>query len=91
MNKRMVLIIYDISDNRRRSRMVKVLESFGVRVQKSAFEAILRPNKYRKLLNSIKNIPEKTDSVRVYKIQGQGTVENFGEYFALEEEETIII
>ena len=33
-----VLVIYDISENRRRARMVKCLERYGVRVQKSAFE-----------------------------------------------------
>ncbi len=89
--KHFVLIIYDISDNKKRNQMVKILESYGVRVQKSAFEAILRPNKYKKLINGIKNIPEASDSVRIYKIQGQGTVEVFGEPFSLEEEETIII
>jgi len=33
-----VLLIYDIVDNKRRSRMVKCVERYGVRVQKSAFE-----------------------------------------------------
>ncbi len=89
--KHFILIIYDISNNKRRTRMVKVLESYGVRVQKSAFEALLRPNKYKKLLKSIKDIPDLCDSVRIYKIQGRGTVEVFGTPFSLEEEETIII
>ena len=35
-DKKLVLIIYDIIDNKRRSKMVKLLESYGVRVQKSA-------------------------------------------------------
>ncbi|NLK01410.1 MAG: CRISPR-associated endonuclease Cas2 [Clostridia bacterium] len=86
-----VLIIYDISDNKRRNRMAKVLESFGTRVQRSAFEAILRPNKYQKLLKKIEPIPETTDTVRVYKIQSQGTVEVFGQPFTMEEEDLIII
>lgn len=85
-----VLIIYDISDNKRRKKMVKLLESYGVRVQKSCFEAILRPKKYEKLLSSIKKIPNNTDSVRVYKIQGKSSVETFGIPFALEEEEVLI-
>ena len=32
--KKLVLIIYDIIDNKRRNKMVKHLESFGNRVQK---------------------------------------------------------
>lgn len=36
-----VLVIYDIVDNKKRNRMVKCLERYGVRVQKSAFEAYL--------------------------------------------------
>ena len=35
-----VLVIYDIVDNKRRNRMVKCLERYGVRVQKSAFGRI---------------------------------------------------
>lgn len=36
-NRKLVLIIYDIVDNKRRLAMVKLLESYGRRVQKSAF------------------------------------------------------
>ena len=36
-----VLVIYDITENKRRNRMVKCLERYGVRVQRSAFEAFL--------------------------------------------------
>ena len=36
-----VLVIYDITDNKRRNRMVKYLERYGMRVQRSAFEAFL--------------------------------------------------
>ena len=89
--KHFVLIIYDISDNKRRNKMVKVLNSYGFRVQKSAFEAMLRPDKYKKLLVDIANIPDSSDSIRVYKIQGTGTVEVFGEQFSIEDEETVII
>jgi len=40
-----VLVIYDIVDNKRRSRMVKCVERYGIRVQKSAFEAFLSKKK----------------------------------------------
>jgi CRISPR-associated protein Cas2 len=35
------VIAYDVSDNRRRRALVRVLESFGERVQESIFEAWL--------------------------------------------------
>lgn len=35
------VIAYDVSDNRRRRALVRVLESFGERVQESVFEAWL--------------------------------------------------
>ena len=41
-----VLVIYDITENKRRNRMVKCLERYGVRVQRSAFEAFLTKKKY---------------------------------------------
>lgn len=46
--KFIVLMIYDIVDNKRRNKMVKCLEAYGVRVQKSAFEALLNRRQYEK-------------------------------------------
>lgn len=89
--KHFVLIIYDISDNKRRNRMVKLLKKYGFRVQLSAFEILISPTKYKELIREIAKIPETTDSIRVYKIQGKGKVEVFGEQFYIEDEETIII
>lgn len=62
-----VLMIYDIVDNKRRSRMVKCLETYGVRVQKSAFEALLTRKQYDKMLHeSSRLIDESVYSLRVY-------------------------
>ena len=49
-DKKLVLIIYDIIDNKRRTKMVKLLESYGTRVQRSAFEALINRSQYSKLL-----------------------------------------
>ena len=60
-------MIYDIVDNKRRNRMVKCLEAYGVRVQKSAFEALLTRRQYDKMLSeSSRLIDEAVDSLRVY-------------------------
>lgn len=65
--KFIVLMIYDIVDNKRRNKIVKCLEAYGVRVQKSAFEALLNRRQYEKMLQeSSILIDEAVDSLRVY-------------------------
>lgn len=65
--KFIVLMIYDIVDNKRRNKMVKCLEAYGVLVQKSAFEALLNRRQYEKMLReSSILIDEAVDSLRVY-------------------------
>ena len=65
--KFIALMIYDIVDNKRRNKMVKCLEAYGVRVQKSAFEALLNRRQYEKMLReSSILIDEAVDSLRVY-------------------------
>ena len=41
-DKQFILIIYDITDNRRRLKFAKLLEGYGKRVQKSAFILIIK-------------------------------------------------
>ena len=61
------LMIYDIVENKRSNKMVKCLEAYGVRVQKSAFEALLNRRQYEKMLReSSILIDEAVDSLRVY-------------------------
>lgn len=65
-----VLMIYDIVDNKRRAKMVQCLESFGTRVQKSAFEGFLTRKQYEKMMTKCKKfIDPKTDSFRVYVVE----------------------
>ena len=74
-----VLVIYDIVDNRKRSKMVKCLESFGVRVQKSAFEAFLTKKKYESLMKRASRIIDKdVDSLRIYLLADHTSVRSWG-------------
>lgn len=43
------VIAYDVSDNRRRRALVRVLEAFGDRAQESVFEAWLTDNERNRL------------------------------------------
>lgn len=90
-DKMFILIIYDIIDNKRRLKFAKCLSGYGVRVQKSAFEAMLNKTKYEKLIHEIPLIIDSEDSVRLYKIHGKGQVLNWGTSDFKEDEEIIIV
>lgn len=64
------VIIYDISDNKRRRLLSDLLEGFGTRVNRSVFECnITSKKKLNKLKAGIEKIVEnKTDSVRLYSL-----------------------
>lgn len=91
IRKVFILIIYDIVDNRKRQRFAKWLSGYGVRVQKSAFEAHLRKNKYDKLVKGIPKRIGTQDSVRIYKINGKGQIISWGKGESEEPEDIIVI
>ncbi len=86
-----VLIIYDIVDNKQRVRLAKYLQGYGFRVQKSAFEAVIPKKKYHKLLRELPAYVTEKDSVKVYKIVGNGQVTAFGKSFEIDTEDVIVI
>ncbi len=74
-----VLVIYDITDDRRRTRMGKCLERYGIRVQKSAFEAFLTEKKYERMMELTSGlIDPATDSLRVYLLANHTSVRSWG-------------
>ena len=74
-----VLVIYDITDDRRRTRMVKCLERYGIRVQKSAFEAFLTEKKYERMMELTSGlIDPATASLRVYLLANHTSVRSWG-------------
>ena len=83
VSKNMIVVCYDISDNKRRNQMVKLLERYLFRVQRSVFEAMLTKQKTKQL--------NQDDNIRIYKINGSGDVTVYGNAQVLEDEEIIII
>lgn len=90
-NKKLVLIIYDIIDNKTRNKMVKLLESYGNRVQKSAFEALLTSAQYNEVIRKICNIINEEDNVRMYRLNSSNEVVLIGTSDTIYEEDVIII
>lgn len=62
-----VIVVYDISDNKRRTKMFKAMKNFGTPIQFSAFECILKEQDFREVQEVIQMIidPQK-DKVRMY-------------------------
>ncbi len=90
-DKVFVLIIYDITENKTRNKLAKMLLGYGFRIQKSAFEAVITRKKYRELLERLPAYTSSVDSIRVYKIIGKGQVVSFGRQETDEEEDVIVI
>lgn len=69
VTKNIYMIAYDITSNKRRRRISKLLEANGLRMNKSVFECMLSPFSFNKLMNEILLIKDlKKDSVLAYPI-----------------------
>lgn len=63
------VVIYDVSDDKRRKRVFNLLEGYGRRVQFSAFECLLNDRKFEELrVRLAKVVRMDEDSVRFYPI-----------------------
>ena len=90
-DKKLILVIYDIIDNKRLNKMVKLLESYGTRVQKSAFEALITTRQYNKLIEVIKQLIDNDDNIRIYRLNSSNEVILLGKTYSVYEEEVIIV
>ena len=62
-----VVVSYDITDDRRRLKVMKTLEGFGERVQYSVFECRLKRQDLQRLKKRLKQLIQKEkDDVRFY-------------------------
>ncbi len=65
----LIVISYDIANDRRRVKVAKLLEAFGVRVLESVFESDLTMNQWKYLDRKINRlIDHNEDKIRVYFI-----------------------
>lgn len=62
-----IVVSYDISDDKRRTKIMKTLRDFGHHVQYSVFECDLKPQVYERMRQRLKRfITDKDDSLRFY-------------------------
>ena len=72
----LILIAYDIAAPKRLSRVAKVCEDFGLRVQYSLFECHLEERQFLRLWKRLlKEIDEQEDRIVAYKIDARSAKE----------------
>lgn len=68
-DKQFHLIVYDISDDKRRTRLHKRLQDYGSPVQYSVFESLIDRDEFEKMRKMIcRTIKPKLDQVRIYRL-----------------------
>ncbi len=64
-----VVVTYDIADDRRRLRVMKLLEGYGEHVQESVFECDVTQTAYQRMLREVhRAVDLRADSVQVYHL-----------------------
>ena len=70
------LICYDISDDRERDRVARLLSRHGHRVQESVFELFrMDPIRHQQLREALRAIVSDTQAIRFYRIGQAGTAD----------------
>lgn len=79
MGEKKSLVIYDIVDDKNRNKIVEILESFGIRVQKSAFEVIISDDKLYEMVQALEKwVDIDRDSLRIYTFSEYVSIKNMG-------------
>jgi CRISPR-associated protein Cas2 len=88
------MISYDVVDDSKRLKVMKLLKDYGTRVQKSVFECNLSLDLYETVKDQVeKIINRRKDRVRYYRMCGtcQDKVEIFGWGEVTEDEEFMVV
>lgn len=91
---KMIIVSYDISDDKLRAKFAKYLSQFGHRIQYSVFEIDNSQRIVNNIVNDLKNKYEskfaQTDSVIIFKMSSSCEVMRFG-YAKNDEKDFLII
>ncbi len=87
------IVSYDISDNKKRNKVAKILLDYGTRVQYSVFECNLDDDLLKKMTSRVSKVVSEDDSVRIYALcaKCKATVKIFGSGKLTEDEEVYIL
>lgn len=96
-NRYYVLVLFDISEQKKYRLLLKILNRYGSRIQKSVFEAQLKASQIRELSESLERLMSSerfcnpNDNIRVYKVSGNCTATVLGDYKSNLMEENIFL
>ena len=85
------LVIYDITNDKKRRKFAKLLQGYGYRIQMSGFEINVSRSKFNRLIREIPRFCSEEDSIRVYKINSKSGVMKWEEDRSVEQEDVILI
>ena len=87
------VVSYDIQEDKKRTRVAKILLDYGTRVQLSVFECNLDDDLFKKMTLRVSKVVSEDDSVRIYSIcsKCKATVKIFGSGKLTEDEEVYIL
>jgi len=63
------VLVYDITSDRERRKVDKVLRSYGFRVQKSVFECRMTKRSKDELLEKLRKLDVKSGFIKVYRLE----------------------
>ncbi len=63
-----IVVAYDISDDKRRTRLHKALKRFGEAVQYSVFECLLTEERFGQMCQAVAKVVEDGDDLRYYDL-----------------------
>lgn len=89
-----VVVIYDISNDKRRNKLHKILKNYGTPVQYSAFECLLENSELKRMKKEVsKTLRPKSDHLRYYSICAacKQKIEIVGRTEVTEEKDVIIV
>ena len=85
------VVIYDIVNNRRRTRFARFLDGYGIRVQKSCYEVTLPRNVFNRMTAEIDAYCTDADTIRVYKVSGRSEVYKWGIDNSVSQEDVMVL
>ena len=90
----MIIVSYDVSNTKKRTRFMKFLRKFGRRIQFSVYEIENSPHVLNNVINEINRCFaeefDETDSVCLFNLSSSCKIEKYG-YAAHEDENLIIV
>jgi CRISPR-associated protein Cas2 len=89
-----IVVVYDISNDKRRTKLHKALKNYGSPVQYSVFECILEKDEITKMKKDVRKILRpKSDHLRYYYLchACQQKIEVIGRVEVTQEKEVIVV